>query len=182
MPYNIDLDKFSKACERTRTKPSEHVILVFLSQSKLEHWAGEKLVKSYTISTGRNPPSCIENSLGTPTGLHAVCEKIGEGEPLDTVFVARKSIGKTWRELKAAGETAGMARVTTRILRLKGLETGVNSGPGHDSYERFIYIHGTVFEDRIGKPTSSGCVTLLNTDMLELFDAVPEGTLVYISA
>ena len=162
------------------TRPSEHVLRVFISQSKLEHWQDEKLVKTYTVSTGKNPPSCIENSNGTPTGLHVVCEKIGDGAPIDTVFVARKSIGKTWRELRAEGESPDKARVTSRILRLRGLEDGLNSGEGHDSYARFIYFHGTVFEDRIGQPTSCGCVTLVNKEMIELFDAVSEGTLVWI--
>lgn len=136
----------------------------------------------YPVSLGKNGISCVQDSGGTPTGLHVVCEKIGGGEPLDTVFVGRKSIGKTWRELKAGGEDPAKARITTRILRLKGLEEGVNLGPGVDSFARYVYIHGTVFEDRIGEPTSSGCVTLLNRDMLELFDAVPEGTLVFIVA
>jgi hypothetical protein len=182
MPYISELDDFRATCERTGAKINGQVLLVLLSQSKLEHWAGETLVKTYVVSTGKNPPSCIEDSLGTPMGLHVVCEKIGDGEPLDTVFVARKPIGKTWRQLKAGGEAPDKAHVTTRILRLRGLEPGLNAGPGRDSYDRYIYIHGTVFEDRIGQPTSCGCVTLLNRDMLELFDAVPEGTLVYIRA
>lgn len=75
------------------------------------------------------------------------------------MFVSRLSTGKSWRELKAAGEPPEKARVTSRIMRLKGLEEGVNSGPGVDSYARFIYIHGTVFEERIGSPTSAGCIT-----------------------
>jgi len=181
MPFLSQFPDFATACERTHAKPSEHVLLVFPDSSKLEHWFGEKLVGTYVVSTGKNPPSCVEGSNGTPLGLHFVCEKIGEGEPLDTVFVARKSIGKTWRDLKAEGEDPAKARVTTRILRLRGLEDGVNSGGNVDSYNRFIYIHGTVFEDKIGQPTSSGCVTLLNADMLNLYDAVPEGALVYIA-
>lgn len=151
-----------------------------MGQSKLEHYENGKLVKSYTISTGKNPPSNREGSNGTPPGLHVVCEKIGDGAPIDTVFVSRKSIGKTWRQLIAEGEPATKARVTSRILRLKGLEEGVNVGPGIDSFERYIYLHGTAFEDRIGQPTSAGCITLLNAGMIELFDSVPVGTLVYI--
>jgi lipoprotein-anchoring transpeptidase ErfK/SrfK len=134
------------------------------------------------VSLGKNGLSCVEDSGGTPTGMHVVCEKIGAGEPIGTVFVGRKPIGKTWRQLKQEGEPPEKARITTRILRLKGLQEGINSGPGVDSYARYIYIHGTVFEDRIGQPTSAGCITLLNRDMLELFEAVPEGTLVYVTA
>jgi len=139
-------------------------------------------VKEYPVSLGKGGLSCVEDSGGTPTGLHEVCEKIGEGEPIDTVFVGRVSIRKTWRELKAEGEDPATARGTTRILRLRGLEEGVNAGPGVDSYARYIYIHGTVFEDRIGLPTSSGCVTLKNRDMLELYEAVSEKSLVHIVA
>ncbi|MFA5257326.1 MAG: L,D-transpeptidase [Opitutales bacterium] len=164
------------------TRLSQDVLIVRLGQQKLEHWKDGLLVRVFKVSTGKNPPSCVENSGGTPTGLHVICEKIGVGVPLDTVFVGRESIGRTWRELKSAGEAPEKAHVTTRILRLRGLEQGKNAGPGVDSYNRYIYFHGTVFEDRIGEGTSAGCVTLLNTDMIELFDAVPEGTLVWICA
>jgi hypothetical protein len=54
-------------------------------------------------------------------------------------------------------------------------------GGNVDSFNRYIYIHGTNLEDRIGRPASHGCVTLPNREMLELYDAVPEGTLVYIA-
>jgi len=182
MPYSSELDAIVAAANAAGTKLSEDVLIVHVGQQKLEHWQHGLLLHVFKVSTGNNPPSCVENSCGTPSGLHVVCEKIGHGEPIDTVFVARQSIGKTWRELKAAGEAPEKARVTTRILRLRGLEEGKNAGPGVDSFNRYIYIHGTVFEDRIGQPTSAGCVTLLNTEMLELFDAVPEGTLVWIAA
>jgi lipoprotein-anchoring transpeptidase ErfK/SrfK len=182
MPYSCEFEEFLRACETTRTKPSEHVILVLAGQSKLLHFARGVLAAKYPVSLGKNGLSCVEDSGGTPTGLHEVCEKIGDGEPIDTVFVGRVSIGKTWRELKTAGEDPAKARVTTRILRLRGLEEGVNAGPGVDSYARYIYIHGTVFEDRIGLPTSAGCITLLNADMLELFDALSEKSLVHIVA
>ncbi len=164
------------------TKLPDDVLIVRLCQQKLEHWHCAQLRRVFKVSTGINPPSCVDNSGGTPLGLHVICEKIGDGEPIDTVFVARKSIGKTWRQLKVEGEDPAKARVTTRILRLRGLEEGRNSGPGLDSFARYIYIHGTVFEDRIGEPTSAGCITLLNTEMLELYDSVPEGTPVWIES
>jgi UDP-N-acetylmuramate--alanine ligase len=68
----------------------------------------------------------------------------------------------------------------TRILRLEGLEEGINKGPGVDSFERYIYIHGTGREDLIGTPLSHGCVCLRNLDIIRLFGMVKESTLVYI--
>ena len=46
------------------------------------------------------------------------------------------------------------------MLTLEGLEDGVNHGPGRDSLERYIYLHGTNHEAEIGRPTSHGCVRL----------------------
>ena len=40
---------------------------------------------------------------------------------------------------------------------LSGEEYGVNKGNGIDSYERYIYIHGTNEEGRIGIPSSWVC-------------------------
>ena len=144
----------------------------------------DRIVKSYTISTSAKPPSCIEDSLGTPTGLHEIVEKIGDAEPLGTVFKGRKSIGKTYSELPEE-EQRGTNLITTRILRLRGLEPGHNAGNNAkgqcvDSYKRYIYIHGTNHEEKLGQPQSAGCILLSNTDMLELFVAVEVGAQVDI--
>jgi lipoprotein-anchoring transpeptidase ErfK/SrfK len=45
---------------------------------------------------------------------------------------------------------------------------------------RFIYIHGTSDEQRLGKAVSHGCIRMHNRDIIELFDAVPAGTPVEI--
>ena len=130
------------------------------------------------MSSSRKPPSCRENSLGTPWGLHEICEKIGDGEELGTVFKGRKSIGKTYSECDEEKRTMNL--ITTRILRLKGLQVGVNQGEGIDSFDRYIYIHGTNHEDRLGQPSSSGCLQLSNTDVYDLHDSVEEGIHLWI--
>jgi len=65
--------------------------------------------------------------------------------------------------------------ITTRILRLEGLQPGHNRGGDRDSRERYIYLHGTPDEERIGQPVSKGCIRLRNSDMLELFEQVRVG-------
>jgi lipoprotein-anchoring transpeptidase ErfK/SrfK len=72
--------------------------------------------------------------------------------------------------------------ITTRILWLRGLEPGRNSGKRVDSFRRFIYIHGTPDEGLIGTPASHGCIRMKNADVLELFDRVEVGTPVLIEA
>ena len=70
--------------------------------------------------------------------------------------------------------------ITTRILRLKGLEKNINLGGNVDSYLRYIYIHGTAHEDQIGREASHGCIRMLNKDIIELFDSCYEKMLVLI--
>jgi lipoprotein-anchoring transpeptidase ErfK/SrfK len=60
------------------------------------------------------------------------------------------------------------------------MEPGVNSGGNVDSYERYIYIHGTNHEERLGTPNSAGCMHLAALDLIELFDQVRVGDLVWI--
>jgi len=134
--------------------------------------------KTYPISTSKNQPSCRENSFGTPTGLHRISHKIGESQPVGMVFKGRVPTGETYEEM--APEAMGNNLITTRILRLEGMEPGLNRGPGVDSYDRFIYLHGTNHEERIGQPFSGGCIEFRNADILELFNQVPVGTLVHI--
>lgn len=136
------------------------------------------LWKTYSISTSRKSPSCVENSNGTPTGLHKIDGKIGAGEPLWTVFRARKPCGAFSRQ---PPQERQKNLITTRIMRLRGLEEGINSGTGVDTYNRYVYIHGTNQEDKIGSPNSHGCILLSNADVAELFDVVNDGDLVLIS-
>ena len=91
------------------------------------------------------PPSCVEDSLGTPIGLHLVCEKIGDGEPLGMIFKGRKPQGVRFFEFDNGENQKNL--ITTRILRLDGLEVGINKGEGIDTYECYVYIHGTNHEE-----------------------------------
>jgi len=49
-----------------------------------------------------------------------------------------------------------------------------------DSFKRYIYIHGTHEEGLIGQKASHGCIRMFNHDVIELYDLVPEDTLVNI--
>jgi UDP-N-acetylmuramate--alanine ligase len=105
-----------------------------------------------------------------------VHRRIGEGAEAGSVFVSREPTGETWR-----GEARDEDLILTRILTLDGLEEGVNRGPGHDSLERYIYLHGTNHERLLGRPTSHGCVRLSNADVCCLFEELREGDYVLIA-
>ena len=70
--------------------------------------------------------------------------------------------------------------ITTRILWLSGLEEGLNKGKNIDSFKRYIYIHGTSEEGRLGIPSSHGCIRMKNKDVIDLYKKVEVGTLVLI--
>lgn len=148
-----------------------------IGASTLQFYQEEKLVKSYVISTSRRPPSNVRNSLGTPRGLHEIAERIGGGQPAGMVFESRVPTGRHYSELAGPNEN----RITSRILWLRGLEPGVNQGGDVDTYERYVYIHGTSREDRIGEPQSAGCVLMRNLDIIELYDEVRPGDQVLIA-
>jgi len=135
-------------------------------------------VKSWGISTSKRPPSNVKDSLGTPRGLHEIAERIGAGQPPGMVFKSRVPIGRHYGELPDAAVNDNL--ITSRILWLRGLEAGVNRGGNVDTYERYVYIHGTNQEQLIGTPASHGCIRLRNADMITLHDMIPAGTPVEI--
>ncbi len=157
---------------------SQHILFVSITSQTLSLFEDGVLKKVYSVSTSRKPPSCVENSNGTPLGLHKIDGKIGEGAPLRTVFRGRVSCGLV-EEQTSAEQQKNL--ITTRIMRLRGLEDGVNAGGLVDTYNRYVYIHGTNQEDKIGTPNSHGCVLLSNKDVVELFDVVKDGDIVLIS-
>ncbi len=136
------------------------------------------LQKSHVISTSLRPPSNVQDSLGTPRGLHEIAEKLGADAPPGMVFKGRVSTGRHFSEFDAATQETNL--ITTRILWLRGLEPGVNAGGNVDSYGRYIYAHGTNHEDRLGRPFSGGCIEMNNLEIIALFDQVRTGDQVWI--
>jgi lipoprotein-anchoring transpeptidase ErfK/SrfK len=155
------------------------VIVVRLDEQKLYLLQNNQLVQSYPISSSRYGISCVQDSLGTPTGIHQIAEKIGQDCQPGEILKARVATGKialiTHDTKPAMGDV-----ITSRILWLRGLESGLNQGEGVDSWQRYIYIHGTNEEGLIGRPASNGCIRMKNTDVIDLYDKVEVGTRVLI--
>ncbi len=97
---------------------------------------------------------------------------------MGTVFRGRVPIGERYWELGAAEQERCL--ITSRILRLRGLESGLNAGKGCDTYDRMVYIHGTNQEESLGRPASHGCIVMSNQEVMELFEAIDSGSLVLV--
>ena len=140
---------------------------------------GDMLLCQFPVSTARNGAGELEGSFCTPRGGHRIAQKIGEGAPLFAVFKAREATGEIWTPQLDAAEP-GRDWILSRILWLDGLEPGKNQGAEVDSHARYIYIHGTNEEDKIGTPVSHGCIRMRNADVATLFDQVSVDTRVNI--
>lgn len=169
---------YNQTRERLGIKPADRVLLVRISTATMQFYRAGQLIKSYTISTSKRPPSNIKDSLGTPRGLHEIAERIGAGQPPGMVFKSRVPTGRDYHEFRDGGVHDNL--ITGRILWLRGLEAGVNLGGQVDTYERYVYLHGTNHEARIGEPLSSGCVLMRNLDIIELYEDVRGGDHVMI--
>lgn len=145
------------------------LLVVSVAAQRLYVIEREELRKAYPVSTSRRGMGNRKDSLRTPGGWHRIARRIGHGEPVGRVFTGRRPTGRPLSpsELRSDGDPD---RVVSRILWLEGLEPGVNRGGEVDSFRRFIYIHGTNQEHKLGRPASKGCIRMANRDVIELFE------------
>jgi hypothetical protein len=154
-------------------------LFVSVKRQKIFYIKNGDVEKIFLISTAKKGLGQEIHSEKTPEGLHQIKQMIGSNLPKDAIL----------REREYSGEIATIYTdetdveddfVTSRIMWLEGLESGINRGGNVDSYSRYIYIHGTPEEGLIGKPASHGCVRMKNSEVIELFDLVQVNTPVLI--
>ncbi len=151
-------------------KSAQPSIHISVAKQRLSLKRGRKVVRVFAISTSQYGLGTEEGSFKTPTGKLRIAEKIGAGELRTIAYKSRVPVQPT-PEMLASDDL-----VMTRILWLDGLEEA-----NANTYSRYIYIHGTNHEGRIGEPASHGCVRMKNAEVAELFDAVLVGTPVVIA-
>lgn len=160
-----------KAFARARAKGLSDTGLLLhasVTDQKLRVVSKKGIALTYTISTSKYGTGSQAHSNKTPLGWHAVADRIGNHAIPGQVFVARQPVKGHILDRSDWQQEHGEDLVLTRIMRLRGLEPGKNSGGGVDSYKRFIYIHGTNQEQRLGTPASHGCIRMSNRDIMEL--------------
>jgi len=150
-------------------KSPQAAIRISVRKQRLTLRSGRKKLAEYPVSTSRFGLGVKEGSFKTPTGKFRIAQKIGDGMPLGTVFKSRRPVKPTQKALQQED------LVMTRILWLDGLEKR-----NANTHDRYIYIHGTNHEEKIGLPNSHGCVRMKNLDLVDLFERVTEGTVVEI--
>lgn len=144
-------------------------ISISIGEQKLYLLDGDEACAEFIISSAANGVGFQEGSYCTPTGRFVIQEKIGDGEPIRTIFKSRKPVG-VWD-----GSPCSDDLVLTRILRLHGLDI-----ENANSMDRYIYVHGTNQDHLLGEPASCGCIRMENQDMIDLYDQVEEGMPLFI--
>ena len=134
---------------------------------------------NYPVSSALNGPGERMNSGCTPRGLHRIRACIGKDQLSGAVFVGRRPSGEIYAPALAQ-QYPQRDWILSRILWLGGLQPGFNRYGQVDSQARYIYIHGTNEEDRLGQPVSHGCIRMANADVIDLFDRVKAGVQVNI--
>jgi lipoprotein-anchoring transpeptidase ErfK/SrfK len=177
-------EKLAHHISKFGVSPTTEMIVVDTKKQTLSIVKDSKAARVYRISTGRNGLGQTANTFKTPLGLHRINEKIGQGVPKYGIFQRRHYVGTTWKHLPHHLKRKDY--ISTRILRLEGLQPGFNKGldwAGRvvDTEKRAVYIHGTVLENNIGFPSTKGCVHMKADDVISLFEQVPVGTLVWIN-
>jgi lipoprotein-anchoring transpeptidase ErfK/SrfK len=138
-----------------------------------------EILRQYPVSTSKYGTGNENGSEKTPLGLHRIKDKIGGAMPVNEVFIGRVPHGNL-EECQARGVDLPDDVIMSRIMWLDGMEPGHNKGGYVDTYQRYIYIHGTNHEDNIGTPNSIGCIRMRNQDVVDLFRLVEVGSEVLI--
>lgn len=151
--------------------PPKAEVVVSVKDQKMGLYSEGKLRKQYPISTSKFGLGDELNSYRTPLGKHEVIAKIGHGLPTGAVLKSRHWNGEVLKP-----NAPGRDPIVSRILWLRGLER-----ENSNAMRRYIYIHGTTEENRLGTPASYGCIRMGMRDVVDAFNEVGIGAKVVIT-
>ena len=173
------IDRVNNYCKEKKGKTYDEILFVSVKEQKMYHIVENTIVKEYLVSTAKKGVGNQKNSDMTPHGLHYIKEKYGSKTPQNGRMIGRVFYGQI-AKIYYDTTSSKTDDITSRILWLSGMEKDINKGGNVDSYNRYIYIHGTSEEGKIGTPASHGCVRMLNNDIIELYAKIKNGTKVLI--
>lgn len=153
------------------TFDSQNKMIVSVRDQKMLLVHDGQPVKAYKISTSKFGLGDQPGSYRTPLGRMRVAKKIGSGAPAGAVFKNRRPTGEVLQP-----NAAGRDPIVSRILWLNGTDSN-----NRNALRRYIYIHGTPEVDRLGTPTSYGCIRMGTKDVIDLYDRVGTGADVYVT-
>lgn len=151
--------------------PPKSEVVVSVKDQRMGLYHDGVLQKQYPISTSKFGLGDQPNSYRTPVGRHEIIAKIGKGLPAGAVLKSR-----SWNGEVLKPNAPGRDPIVSRILWLRGLESS-----NRNAMKRFIYIHGTTEENRLGQPASYGCIRMGMKDVVDVFDNLGIGAKVVVT-
>lgn len=152
---------------------------ISIATQQLSVIQNSEIVCTYPVSTAKKGAGELMGSECTPTGWHRIRAKIGDGHPMNSVFIGRRATGEIY-STELAKQYPERDWILSRILWLGGLEPHKNRYGKVDTTWRYIYIHGCPDHLLQGQPESHGCIRMKNADVIDLFTRVNTQTRVYI--
>ncbi len=149
---------------------SRHKMVVSVRDQQLLLVRDGVPVKVYKVSTSKFGVGDSPKSNCTPLGRMEISRKIGDHAPAGAVFKARRPTGEVIRP-----NAPGRDPIVSRILWLRGTQP-----QNRNAFRRYIYIHGTPEERRLGSPASYGCIRMGERDVIDLYNRVGLGADVFI--
>lgn len=148
-----------------------HRLIVSVPEQRMLVLREGQPIAAFRISTSKFGVGDHPGSNCTPLGKMEIAKKVGDGQPLGMKFKDRRPTGEI-----VPVNAPGRDPIVTRILWLRGLEPW-----NQNAYHRYIYIHGTPEEWRLGTPASYGCIRMSSRDIMWLYDTVGKGASVEIT-
>lgn len=149
---------------------TKHRLVVSVAEQRMALLEEGRPIATFPISTSKFGLGDYPGSNYTPLGRMKIAKKVGDGLPLGMRLKDRKPTGEI-----VPVNAPGRDPIVTRILWLKGLEP-----QNARAYDRYIYIHGTAEESRLGSAASYGCVRMGSRQIAWLYDQVGTGARVDI--
>lgn len=150
----------------TVTSGRSSKVVVSVKEQKLALYRNGKLIRKYPVSTSKFGVGDRPGSYCTPLGTMKVAKKIGTKAPRGAVFKSRRRTGEILKP-----NAPGRDPIVSRIIWLAGTESR-----NRHAYKRFIYIHGTAEERKIGQVASYGCIRMRSRDVINLYKKITTGT------
>jgi len=161
---------FFTSCASSPSKDTQNKMIVSVKDQTMLLTTDGQPVKAYRVSTSKFGLGNTKNSMRTPLGKMEIARKIGGGSRSGAVFKNRKKTGEILKP-----NSPGRDPIVTRIMWLKGKEYR-----NRHTYGRYIYIHGTPEEYKIGHPVSYGCIRMKSRDVIDLYRRVGVGAEVQV--
>ncbi len=150
---------------------SESSAIISIADQKMRVLRGDQMIREFPVSTSKFGLGDRFNSYRTPLGRFEVAQRIGHNVPIGGKFYRRNFTGIVYNVRDSSIEKRERDSILSRIIWLRGLDP-----QNQNAYHRGIYIHGTNQESSVGKPVSYGCIRMKNSDVVEVFELLPEGS------